>query len=243
MIVHDCIQGSAAWLQLRSSIPTASNFNRIVTAGGKPSTQADGYLYELAAEAMLGRPLENVKTSWMHRGTVEEKNAVTYYELLNDCKTKVVGLITNDAGTMGASPDRLVEPVGTKLLECKAPSPQIHVRYVLFPKKGVDAEYRVQLQAQLYITEYQETDILSYHPDMPSALVNVKRDEEFIKLMAIEAEKFVARLEEIKEDLDKRGMLFKPQPASSPDFITDDDLKAILDARRRTAEVIEENKP
>ena len=43
MIVLDCEQGSRAWEEARLGIPTASCFARIVTPGGKLSSQRDGY--------------------------------------------------------------------------------------------------------------------------------------------------------------------------------------------------------
>jgi hypothetical protein len=39
MITHDVTQGSPEWLEARLGIPTASEFDKIITPTGKPSTQ------------------------------------------------------------------------------------------------------------------------------------------------------------------------------------------------------------
>lgn len=232
MKVHACIQGSEEWHALRLGVPTASNFDKIITPkAGKPSAQAEGYMLDLLAEMVLGHPLEKIKTEWMKRGNELEAEAVDYYEFQTDQETTPVGFITNDAGTIGASPDRIVSK--ELLLECKCPSPGEHLAYVL-GKSGVDAEYRVQLQGQLYVTECKAVDIISYHPHMPHAIVRVERDEEFIKLLDAELHKFVTKLAEKREELDKRGLLPKPivQRDHSKDFISDDDLDRIIEAQR-----------
>ena len=177
MILHPVVQGTEAWRTLRLGIPTASNFEKIITPkSGKPSAQAEGYMLDLLAELVLGHPLEKIKTDWMQRGNDLEAEAVDYYEFQTDSETTPVGFMTNEAGTVGASPDRIVTP--ELLLECKCPSAGTHLGYVL-GKSGVDAEYRVQLQGQLYISECKAVDIISYHPQMPHAIVRIERDEEF----------------------------------------------------------------
>ncbi len=217
---------------MRLGIPTASNFDKIITPKtGKPSSQAEGYRMDLLAELVLGQPIEKIKTEWMQRGNELEEMAVDYYEFQTDTETTPVGFITNDAGTVGASPDRIVSD--ELLLEVKCPSAGQHLAYVL-GKHGVDAEYRVQLQGQLFIAEKKAVDIISFHPQMPHAIVRIERDEDFIKLLDSELQAFVAILSDKREELDRRGLLFKPDPESdhSKDFITDEDLERILEAQR-----------
>src|SRR6266446_4401434 len=105
MIIHDCVQGTSEWLELRAGIPTASAFDMILTPGGKPSKSAERYLYTLLAERLMGHPIQEHVSMWMKRGSQEEKRAVAFYELLQDSNTIPIGFVTNDEGTMGASPD------------------------------------------------------------------------------------------------------------------------------------------
>lgn len=205
MRIFHCEQGGVEWHALRWGIPTASNFDKILTEGGKPSKQQDEYRRTLLAERYFGHPLETVKTSWMQRGNEMEGEACCYYEFSRDVSVAHVGIITNDAGTVGASPDGLVGEDG--LVEFKCPTPENHIRYMLWA--DVAKDYRVQLQGQLWIAERQWTDICSYHPAMDSVIVRVERDEEFIAALAAEMATFVERLAEEAAEIERRGYNMK----------------------------------
>jgi len=230
MILHDCKQGGEEWLRLRMGLPTASAFDQIVTPGGKASTSAESYMHFLLAEMILGGPLEGVTMPWMERGKELEPEAVALYDFRHDCESKAVGFITNDAGTIGASPDRIVGNDG--LLEVKCPKPEKHMGYLMMGKP--DKSYNVQLQGQLWVCEREWVDIFSFCPRMPSAELRVYRDEAFIKLLAAGLDAFVASLAAAVELIRERGWLNPPevpQYVEDPLGITDADVDAIIAAR------------
>jgi putative phage-type endonuclease len=208
MKVHSCMQGTSEWLELRAGIPTASQFDLILTKSGKPSQSAERYLYTLLAERLMGHPIDEHVSLWMHRGSQLEKEAITFYELQRDSETEPVGFITNDKGTIGASPDRLVGEDG--LLEVKCPKEYIHVAYML-QSGGAYGEYRVQVQGQMWITGRQWVDVLSYHPELPWALHRIERDDEFIEKLGSAVIAFSSVLENQWEDLLQRGWGPKPR--------------------------------
>ena len=213
MRVHNCIQGSTEWLRLRAGIPTASCFDQIITPGGKPSKSAERYLFTLLAERMMGHPCIEAVTTWMDRGSRAEEEAVSFYELQRDCATVKVGFITNDAGTIGASPDRFVGEDG--LLEIKVPKEHTHVLYLL--KKAVDQAYYPQVQGQLWVSGRHWADVLSYHPEMPPALIRVERDENFIVLLTAAVTTFSQALEQYTADIAARGWIPAPEEAPADD--------------------------
>lgn len=231
MIIHDVIQGTPAWRQLRLGIPTASSFDRIITSTGKPSAQAEGYLLELLAEMVTGLPTQTVTTEHMQRGTEMEPVAISYYELQTDSETVPVGFMTNDEKTIGMSPDRMVKP--NRLVEAKCPSLPVHLGYLL-GKSGVDSAYKVQLQGQLYVSGFEIVDIVCWNPQVPSVIIPVPRDEPFIKLLDAELQKFIVRLAAMREELDQRGLLYKPEPSRdySRDFLSDQDVEDIFAERK-----------
>src|SRR3990167_8104537 len=208
MRVSYCQQGTSEWLRLRAGIPTASFFDKILTPGGKPSKSTEPYMYSLLAERMMGRPLVEHVSFWMDRGQQMEQEAVDFYELQRDCETVKVGFVSNDAGTIGASPDRFVGDDG--LLEIKVPAEHTHVSYLL--KKAVAQAYYPQVQGQLWVTERKWADILSYHPEMPPALIRVERNEEFIAKLAGSVQDFSDMLEAIARELTERGWIAKVKP-------------------------------
>lgn len=181
MKIHDCIQGTSEWLAIRAGIPTSSNFSRIITPKtGRPSGQAEDYMFQLIAERLMGRPVIEHVSFWMNRGNQMEAEAVAFYELQRDAETKTVGFVTNDEESIGSSPDRTVDAEG--LLEIKVPKESTHVGYLI--KHAVDQDYWPQIQGQLWIAERQWVDLLSYHPEMPPALIRVERDEAYIRMLA-----------------------------------------------------------
>lgn len=198
MIHHDVVQGTEAWLQLRAGIPTASQFHKILTPKTrKLSAQAEDYLYKLLAERVLGRYLEDTRGFyWAERGKQLEDEGRAYYEALHNVETKVIGFITNDDRTIGASPDRLVGEEG--LLEIKCPAPQTHMSYLL--GDPVTADYWLQIQGQLWVSERDWCDVVSYHPELPSAVIRVERSLEDIAMLEEQiGHHFSVRLEAMTE--------------------------------------------
>lgn len=228
MIIHNCIQGTPQWLQLRAGIPTASRFDEILTPGGKPSKSADKYLDWLLAERMMHQPIVQAVSTWMDRGSQLEAEAVSYYEFQRDTETVKVGFITRDDGKVGASPDRLVGDCG--LLEIKCPSPSVHVGY-LRAEAGISDAYKPQVQGQLWVCEKQWSDTLSFHPEMPPALIRIERDDAYIALLEEAVLEFSDRLERMAAEFRDRGWI-KDLPAMEPAAdlfgITDEDIAALM---------------
>lgn len=192
MKIIPCKQGSADWFFARLGIPTASNFDQIVTpAKGLLSASSKKYAYRLIAERLLNQPSESLEGQrWMERGKELEPLAAQHYEFVQELETEPVGFITTDDGLIGASPDRLIKgrAIG---LEIKCPAPHTHLGYLI---DGHEAEYRPQVQGQLYVAELERADFYSYHPRMPAYLSQTARDEAYIKLLAGALTEFNARL-------------------------------------------------
>lgn len=213
MIVLNVEQGSEEWLAARLGVPTASQFSRIISnKTAKLSTQADGYAHQLIAEQLLGIPMDNASSGFMQRGSEMEKTAISFYEMQRECDTEKVGFILRDDRRVGCSPDRLVGTDG--LLEIKCPSAPVHIGYLL-DETGIG--YRAQVQGQLWLTGREWVDTLSYHPDMPSALVRQVRDAEYIAALAKAVDQFISFIDESKEKLRRLGLFAEgASPAAEP---------------------------
>jgi hypothetical protein len=214
MIIHDVVQGTDEWLRIRSGIPTASNFEKILTKSGKKSASQEKYMFALLAERMMGHPRFEYMSAFMQRGTELEAKAVAKYEMMKDTDTFPIGFVTNDAQTVGASPDRGVGDRG--LLEVKVPKDETHAMYLLGSGSVFD-EYRVQAYGQLWVAGKDWTDVISFHPEMPAAIVHTEHDEPFIKLLEEAVMEFSAKLEAKALELAEKGWLTKPAPAFSPE--------------------------
>jgi putative phage-type endonuclease len=204
MLVHNVEQNTDEWLNLRLGIPTASEFSKLVTGTGKKSTQVTTYIDQLVAEIMLGRPCSNFTgNEHTERGHELEPHAVEYYELLNDVKTEQVGFVTDNQITHGCSPDRLVGDKG--MLEIKCPADHTHVGYLL--KDKVPTTYIPQVQGQMFVADREWCDWMSYHPELPSLIIRVERDEEYIKSLQDTLETVAQRTKELCARMVKLGYM------------------------------------
>jgi hypothetical protein len=164
-------QGSPEWLRARLGIPTASEFDQIITpAKLTPSASQAKYRARLVAEKFLGHSLDESGSGFMDRGTAMEGEAVAFFEFETGLTAERCGLCVLDDGSAGASPDRLIGTDG--VLEIKCPAALTHMQYLL---DGFD-DYRLQVQGQLWVTGRQFAYQLSYHPSIPCVLRRVERD-------------------------------------------------------------------
>ena len=154
-------------------------------------------MHKLIAESLTGTPTGGNRTDWMDRGTELEPDARRLYEFITDTEVKTVGLVyKDDRKLVAASPDGLVGAGG---VEFKCPAPHTHVEYML--RGTIPAKYVPQVQGCMYITDLGHWDFMSYHPDMEPVLVRVYRDEEFIKALDEQMDKFITKLHVAREQL------------------------------------------
>jgi len=220
MIIHECTQGSEEWFRLRTGIPTASSFDKILTKSGKKSASQERYMYKLLAERMMGHPCFEFMSDFMQRGKELESKAVDYFEMQSGKDTYPIGFVTDDKLWFGASPDRGISEDG--LLEVKVPKDETHAMYLLGSGSVLD-EYRVQAYGQLWVSGRHYTEVISWHPEMPKAIVHTERDEAFIKLLEEAVLEFSAKLEAKALELAEKGWMPKPANAE-PAFSKEVDM-------------------
>lgn len=194
MITADVIQGTPEWFAARCGIPSASNFDKIITTTGAPSKQAQKYMYQLAAERVTGRSEESYSSAAMERGKETEAEARNLYEMLYDLKIEQVGVCYPDKKKLcAASPDGLIGDDG--LIEIKCPMAFAAVTYLL--EDGLPTDYFQQAQGQLYVTGRKWLDFLSYYPGIKPMIYRVARDENFIAALGLQLLKFNTELDAI----------------------------------------------
>lgn len=199
MKILDVVQGSPEWHLARCGIPTASNFDKIVTTKGERSKQAEKYLYQLAGERIIGKAEETYQNGNMQRGTEMEVEARQLYELMTGKTVLQVGLCVEDG--YGASPDGMIDEDG--LLEIKSPLLSTHVSYLLDNK--LPSEYYQQTQGQLLITGRKWLDFMSYYPAMKPFIIRVTPDKEFQEALKKELKAFCKELDETVKKLNKEA--------------------------------------
>jgi hypothetical protein len=194
MITSMVAQGSDEWKKLRLGIPTASSFDEILTSKGEPSKQATAYVYRLAGERISGQGEEGYSNAAMLRGIELEPEAIGAYELIKNVTVERVGFCYED-GLFGCSPDGFVGEDG--MIQIKCPEMATHMGYLI--EKKLPTKYFQQVQGELYVTNRKWSDFISYYPGLPTLIVRVERDEQFINLLHQALKKFVAQVVETVE--------------------------------------------
>jgi hypothetical protein len=197
MIIHDVTQGSPEWFKLRIGIPTASEFDKIITpARGELSKSWKPYAARLIWEKLINtttQSLEGIKH--VEEGKRLEPFAVRQFEIVNDVETRKIGFVTTDDGLIGASPDRFI--VGQpRCVEIKCPTGPVHMRYALF---GHEEAYKPQIQGQLEVCEREEGVFYSYVERAPAYEIRTQRDDPFLSKMRAALREFNDNLQMLTE--------------------------------------------
>jgi len=203
IIVKDLVQGSDEWIRTRLGVLTASQVSRLVTASGKLSAQRSGLVATLAAESMLGEPVDDFAGNyWTDRGSELEGEAGAYFALQTGHDPVAVGFVYRDDGQdCGCSPDWLV-PDGDGWLcgvEVKCPKASTHVEYLLDDKAS---KYTQQVQFSLWVTGLPAWYFMSYFPGLPPLLKRVEPDPKWQGIFDKVVPEFLAELAEAKAKLE-----------------------------------------
>ena len=184
--VFSCKQNSPDWYAVRAGIPTASEFATILTKGrgGNPSKVRHTYMLKLAGEILTGEPMDNFSNHHMERGKALEPEARNLYAMIHDCEPEQVGFIRN--GSKGCSPDSLIGEKG--MVEIKTKLPHLMIDVLLHEE--LPKEHKAQCQGQLWVAEREWVDFVCYWPSLPLFIKREHRDEEYIKTLSEEIDRF-----------------------------------------------------
>ena len=181
------IQRSEEWFLERLGHATASKFADALSKGknGEESASRRNYKLQLVTERLTGQPSEGYSNAAMEWGTEQEPYARAAYEAYSGTIVDECGFIRHSGGLKaGASPDGLVGDNG--IIEIKCPNSATHVETLV--SRAMPSKYISQVQGQLWITNRDWCDFVSFDPRMPGPLqlfvVRVPRDEERIELIA-----------------------------------------------------------
>lgn len=175
MIIHNIEQGSEAWFAEKAGKVTGTRFKALV-AGESTATYKD-LVTDIACEIITGRMQESYSNANMEHGTETEPIARAEYERLFDIEVKTVGFVTPEEdhkyfGWIGVSPDGLTDG----MLEIKCPMMKTHLGYIEANK--LPAEYRYQVQGQLFVTGLSYCDFMSFVEGMKPFIIRVLPDTE-----------------------------------------------------------------
>jgi hypothetical protein len=243
VIFYDVEQGSPTWHTLRRGIPTASEFDKIITpAKGELSKQWTKYAAQLIGDVTSPYYPEHAE-SFTNRavrwGQECEESARRWYAAHHSVNVTNGGFCMTDDKRFGCSPDGLVN--GDGALELKCPNASTHAEY-LMAGQILPAEYKPQVHGELIVTGRKWVDFVSYAPGLPALLVRVTEDDFTAKLRAA-LEEFYPKFRKLLGEM--TGKIEQATPATTSDgeiiengqYITQaqyDELSAEIEKREIT---------
>ena len=195
----DLFQGTDEWAAARCGMLTASEMGLILTPTLKAARndKERAQLYELLAQRISRHVEPRYISDDMLRGQDDESEALTIYAK-HFAPTETVGFITNDRWgfTLGYSPDGLVGSDGLVEVKSRRQKYQIETFVVHVPEGTIPADYVIQIQTGLLVSERAWCDLVSYSGGLPLAVIRAFPDERIQEAIVSAAGDFEVRLGE-----------------------------------------------
>jgi putative phage-type endonuclease len=198
-------QGSVEWHLQRLGKVTASRVADVLSKGKSgESASRKNYRTELVVQRLTGVPGESFTNAAMEWGTQTEPLARIAYEAEMGVFVDQVAFVEHPTiANFGCSPDGVI---GVGLIEIKCPNSSTHIEYLTDDKPPT--KYIPQMQCQMAVMGAKWCDFVSFDPRLPNDLqlfvVRLERDDEYIKAMEAEVEKFLSEVEEMFTKLKER---------------------------------------
>ena len=176
MKIIECTQGTPEWFGARVGIPTASEFDSIISPGKwepRKGETPQTYLAKKLAEWWMGTPLLAGGAWATDQGQALEKEAIPWFEFEYNTTVQRVGFVTSDDGRIGCSPDGLIGDDSG--IEAKCPDAHTHVKNLL--RGEVPPDYLAQVHGSMFVTGRSSWRFLSYRRGFPALVLTVDRDE------------------------------------------------------------------
>lgn len=200
-------QGSPEWHEFRLGVVSASRFSDIQTEprtkkdkdAGKLSMTSLAYMNELIAE-IITRQYEELSAKPLDWGKTYEPEALEAYSFIKNIQVGSTGIILNDEGTIGGSPDGLVSGLADNgMIEVKCPfNPKNHIKTVIY---GMPKEHMPQVQGNMMINGADYCDFISFDPRIKSKhrlyIQRIERDEAYIKSLKEKLTPFLSMMQDI----------------------------------------------
>jgi putative phage-type endonuclease len=198
-------QGTAEWHLSRLGKVTASRVADVMSKGKSgESASRKNYRTELVVQRLTGLPGESFTNAAMEWGTLTEPKARVAYEAELGVFVSQIAFVDHPSIiNFGCSPDGLIDD---GLIEIKCPNSNTHIESLTDGK--APSKYIPQMQSQMACTGAKWCDFVSFDPRLPDDLqlfvVRLERDEEYIKAMEAEVQKFLSEVDEMFKNLKER---------------------------------------
>lgn len=203
LVVHNMRQGSEEWDAIRRGKATASCFDRIVTpAKLQFGSGAKSYACEKVAEILGVDSTPPPPSFWMERGIEMEPFArQELSERLGQTITEVGFIQPFEGARWGCSLDGIVAD-GT-IIETKCPKAETLIGY--HAAEVLPAEYRIQVQAELWMTGSSCCHFMAWHPEIEPFYIPVYPDQFCFDAFELALPEFIALVDSILAKVTRRA--------------------------------------
>lgn len=205
-VVEGPAYGTEEWKNARRGLVTASRFGDVMTdprskaakEAGELSDTAKSYLMELVASTITGIDRVGGKSAAMERGVDMEADAIDAYAAMKFCTVETGRLLIWPKFGIAATPDGFVEDdeEGPGIIEVKCPESKRHLE--TWFTREVPEDYIEQVQGQLWVSDRQWCDFISYDDRFPLAMrlvvIRVYRDEDAEQVLEAKVQDFAQRV-------------------------------------------------
>jgi tetrahydromethanopterin S-methyltransferase subunit B len=202
-VYHDLVQGSDEWHAARCGLLTASEMKLIVTPTLKAAANEKerAHLYELLAQRVTRYVEPQYVSDDMLRGQADEDAALAVYHQ-NVAPVSLAGFMTNDKWgfVIGYSPDALVGDDGQVEVKSRRQKYQLETFAVHVGANTIPADYIIQVQTGLLVSERKWCDFVSYCGGLPMAVIRVFPDVAIHEAIVEAARAFEGRLATAREN-------------------------------------------
>ncbi len=197
------IQGTDEWKRIKLGHVSGSSIADVMAKGksGEAITRKK-YRTRIVAERLSNEIMESFSNSSMEWGVLQEPFARQAYEVSRETFVDKTGFWLHPTiKWLGVSPDGLVGDDG--LVEIKCPNTTTHIDYL--DADVVPTEYYKQIQCQLWVTNREWCDFVSYDPRLPERnrlfVKRLYRSNDTISDMEVEVKQFLSEVESLIEKL------------------------------------------
>lgn len=199
----DIVQGTDEWFEARRGLLTASEMKRIITPAKLQYASNDkerSHVYEIAAQRITGFVEAGYLGDDMIRGHEEEVLCTAAYAAKYG-EVQKMGFITNDKWgfKIGYSTDGLVNADGQ--IENKSRCQKYQIETII--DNAMPADFLIQVQTGLLVTERSWCDFNSYCGGMPMFTIRIYPDQRVQEAIIAAAQTFEDR---VKMMIDKYNM-------------------------------------
>jgi hypothetical protein len=139
----------------------------------------------------------------MQQGHENEPLALNAYSIITGVTPEQVGIAFKDESrTFGASFDAVVRNESGEIIKTLEVKSNNYSRFMnIALDKELPIEHFFQVQAQMYVSELNSVDYLSFNPEVGLIIVEVEKDESYQEAIANAIEKFEIDIEATLEQL------------------------------------------